>query len=132
MSLPAESITHKATKMTVRLVLVKGKALRHAVPATYARTGVANLPSAIDLLQKWTDLRFEHALLFGLPEVEMTGIREVCLALAAQLACSDALSATRHVIDILLSVIWSSHGTDAVRPPCGGAQVSIWLGAGQR
>jgi site-specific recombinase XerC len=41
MSLPAENITHTAAKMTVRLVIVKGKALRHAVPATYARTGVA-------------------------------------------------------------------------------------------
>jgi site-specific recombinase XerC len=67
MSLPAEKITHTAAKMTVRLVLVKGKALRHAVLATYARTGVANLPSPIDLLQKWTGLRPEHDLLFGLP-----------------------------------------------------------------
>jgi hypothetical protein len=48
-------------------VLVKGKALRHAVLATYARTGVATLPSPIDLLQKWTGLRPAHALLFGLP-----------------------------------------------------------------
>jgi hypothetical protein len=67
MSLPAENITHTAAKMTVRLVLVKGKALRHAVLATYARTGVATLPSPIDLLQKWTGLRPAHALLFGLP-----------------------------------------------------------------
>jgi site-specific recombinase XerD len=50
MSLPAENITHTAAKMTVRLVLVKGKELRHAVLATYARTGVATLPSPIDLL----------------------------------------------------------------------------------
>jgi site-specific recombinase XerC len=67
MSLPAENITHTAAKMTVRLMFVKGKALRHAVLATYARTGVANLPSPIDLLQKWTGLRPAHALLFGLP-----------------------------------------------------------------
>jgi hypothetical protein len=67
MSLPAENITHAAAKMTVRLVLEKGKALRHVVLATYARTGVANLPSPIDLLQKWTGLRPAHALLFGLP-----------------------------------------------------------------
>jgi hypothetical protein len=67
MSLPAENITHTAAKMTVRLVLVEGKALRHAVPATYARTGVAGLPSPIDFLHKWTGLRPEHALLFGLP-----------------------------------------------------------------
>jgi hypothetical protein len=53
--------------MTVRLVLVKGKELRNVVLATYARTGVDNLPSPIDLLQKWTGLRAEHALLFGLP-----------------------------------------------------------------
>jgi hypothetical protein len=52
MSLPAENMTHTVAKMTVRLVLEKGKALRHAVLATYARTGVANLPSPIDLLQK--------------------------------------------------------------------------------
>jgi hypothetical protein len=51
MSLPAENITHTAAKMTVRLVLVKGKALQHAVLATYARTGVTTLPSPIDLLQ---------------------------------------------------------------------------------
>jgi hypothetical protein len=68
MSLPAENIEHTAAKMTVRLVLVKGKALRHAVLATYARTGVATLPSPIDLLQKWTGLRPAHALLVGLPE----------------------------------------------------------------
>jgi hypothetical protein len=61
-------ITHTAANMTVRLVLVKGKALRHAMLATYARKGVANLPSPINLLQKWTGLRPEHALLFGLPE----------------------------------------------------------------
>jgi hypothetical protein len=67
MSLPAEKITHTAAKMTVRQVLVKGRALRHAVPATYARTGVSSLPSPIDLLQKWTGLRPEHSLLFGLP-----------------------------------------------------------------
>jgi hypothetical protein len=67
MSLPAENITHTAAKMTVRLVLVKGKALRYAVPATYARTGVAILLSPIELLQNWTGLRPEHALLFGLP-----------------------------------------------------------------
>jgi site-specific recombinase XerD len=36
-SLPAENITHTAAKMTVRLGLVKGKALRHAVPETYLR-----------------------------------------------------------------------------------------------
>jgi hypothetical protein len=41
MSLSAKKITHTAAKMTVRLVLVKGKAIRHAVLATYARTGVA-------------------------------------------------------------------------------------------
>jgi site-specific recombinase XerC len=35
MSLSAENITHTAAKMTVRLVLVKGKALRHAVLATH-------------------------------------------------------------------------------------------------
>jgi hypothetical protein len=40
--------------MTVRLVLVKGKESWHAVPATYALTGVANLPSRFDLLHKWT------------------------------------------------------------------------------
>jgi site-specific recombinase XerC len=34
MSLPAENITHTAANMTVRLVLVKGKELRHAVLAT--------------------------------------------------------------------------------------------------
>jgi hypothetical protein len=67
MSLVAENITLTAAKMTVRLVLVKGKALRHAVPATYARTGVASLPSPIDFLQNCTSLRPEHALLFGLP-----------------------------------------------------------------
>jgi hypothetical protein len=67
MSLPAKIITHTAAKMTVRLVLVKSKALRHAVLATYARTGVATLPSSIDLSQKWTGLRPAHALLFGLP-----------------------------------------------------------------
>jgi site-specific recombinase XerC len=67
MSLPAENITHTATKMTVRLVIVKGKALRHAVLETYARTGVANLPSPIDLLQKWTGLRPAYALFFGFP-----------------------------------------------------------------
>jgi site-specific recombinase XerC len=55
-SLPTENITHTAAKITVRLVLVKGKAFLHAMPATYARTGVANLPSIIDSLQKWTDL----------------------------------------------------------------------------
>jgi site-specific recombinase XerC len=66
MSLPAEDITHTAAKMTVRLVLVKGKAIRHAVLATYVRTRVASLPSPIDLLQKWTGLRPEHALLLGL------------------------------------------------------------------
>jgi hypothetical protein len=57
MSLPAKNITHIAAKMTVRLMLVKGKALRHAVLATYARTRVANIPSPIYLLQKWTGLR---------------------------------------------------------------------------
>jgi hypothetical protein len=57
MSLPAENIT----------MLVTGKALRHAVLTTYARTGVATLPSPIDLLKKWTGLRPAHALLFGLP-----------------------------------------------------------------
>jgi hypothetical protein len=67
MSLPAENITHTAANMTVRLVLVKGKELRHAVLATKARTGVAILPSPIDLLQKWTGLRPAHTLLFGLP-----------------------------------------------------------------
>jgi hypothetical protein len=67
MSLPAENITHTAAKVTVRLVLVKCKSLRHAVMATYARTGVANLPSPIDLFQNWTGLRHAHALLFGLP-----------------------------------------------------------------
>jgi hypothetical protein len=61
--LPAENITHTAAKMTVRLVLVKGKVLRHAVPTTFARTGVATLPSPIDLLQKLTGLRPEHAFL---------------------------------------------------------------------
>jgi hypothetical protein len=60
--------THTAAKMTVRLVLVKGKAIRHVVSATYTRKGVAKLPSPIDLLQKRTDLRPEHALLFGLPD----------------------------------------------------------------
>jgi hypothetical protein len=34
MSLPAENIAQTAAKMTVRLVLVKGKVYRHAVPAT--------------------------------------------------------------------------------------------------
>jgi hypothetical protein len=67
MSLPAENITHTAAKMNVRLVLVKGKALRHAVLETYARTGFATLPSPIDLLLKWTGLRRAHDLLFGLP-----------------------------------------------------------------
>jgi hypothetical protein len=67
MSLPAEKITHTAAKMTVRLVLVKGKALRHAVPTTQARTGVASLPSPINFLQICTGLRPAHALLFGLP-----------------------------------------------------------------
>jgi hypothetical protein len=67
MSLPAENKTHTAAKMTVRLVLVKGKELRHAVLATNARTGVAILLSPIDLFQKWTGLRPAHALLFGLP-----------------------------------------------------------------
>jgi hypothetical protein len=57
MYLSAENITHTAAKMTVWLVLVKGKALRHAVLARYARTGVSTLPSPIDLLQKWTGLR---------------------------------------------------------------------------
>jgi hypothetical protein len=64
MSLFADNITHTAA-MTARLVLVKGKALQHAVPATYART-VENLPPPIYLLQKWTGLRPEHALFFGL------------------------------------------------------------------
>jgi hypothetical protein len=41
------------------------QALRHAVSATYALTGVASLPSPIDLLQKRSCLRPEHALLFG-------------------------------------------------------------------
>jgi hypothetical protein len=67
MSLLAENITHTAAKLTVRLVLVKGKTLRHAELATYARTGVANIPSPIYLLQKWTGLRPTHAFLFGLP-----------------------------------------------------------------
>jgi hypothetical protein len=67
MSLSAENITHTATKMTVRLVLVKGKPIRHAEPAAYTRTGIADLPSPIDLLQIWTALRPEHTLLFGLP-----------------------------------------------------------------
>jgi hypothetical protein len=53
--------------MTVRLVLVKGKAFGHAVPATHARTGVARLTSPIDFFQKRTGLRPEHALFFGLP-----------------------------------------------------------------
>jgi hypothetical protein len=67
MSLPAENNTQTAAKITVRLVLVDGKALRHAVLATYARTGAATLPSPIDLLQKWTVLRPAHALLFRWP-----------------------------------------------------------------
>jgi hypothetical protein len=62
-SLPAENITHTAAKITVRLVLVKGNALQHAVLATHARTEVANLPSPIDLLQKWTGLLPEYALI---------------------------------------------------------------------
>jgi hypothetical protein len=66
MSLPAEDSTHIAEKIAA-LVLVKGKAFRHAVPATYAQIGVANFPSPIDLLQKRTDLRPEQALLFGMP-----------------------------------------------------------------
>jgi hypothetical protein len=53
--------------MTVRLVLVKGKALWHAVPGAYARPEVAELPLPIDLLQKWMALRPGHALLFGMP-----------------------------------------------------------------
>jgi hypothetical protein len=68
MSLPAENVTHTAAEMPVRLMLVKGKALRHAVPAMYTRTRVAYLPQPIFLLQKWTALRPEHALIFGLPE----------------------------------------------------------------
>jgi hypothetical protein len=67
MSLPAKKVTLTAAKMTVRLVLVKGKALRHAALATYGRTGVDTLPSHIDLLLKWTGLRPAHAFLFGLP-----------------------------------------------------------------
>jgi hypothetical protein len=69
MSLPAETIAHTAANMTVRLVLVKGKALRHAVPATYARTGFAELSSPTDMLRKWTALQSEYALIFGLPGV---------------------------------------------------------------
>jgi hypothetical protein len=42
MSLPADNIAHTAAMITVRLVLVKGNALRHALPATHVRTGVAN------------------------------------------------------------------------------------------
>jgi hypothetical protein len=64
---PAKNITHTAPIMTVQLLLLKGKALRHAVPATYAWTGVAYLPSAIEVLQKRTDLPPEHALLIGFP-----------------------------------------------------------------
>jgi site-specific recombinase XerC len=42
MSLPAENITHTESKMTVRLVLVKGKALRQEVPTTCAWTVVTS------------------------------------------------------------------------------------------
>jgi hypothetical protein len=66
MSLRAQISTHTAANMSVQLVLVKGKALWHAVPATQARTGVDNLPSRFDLLQKWTALRHKNAFLFGL------------------------------------------------------------------
>jgi hypothetical protein len=108
MSLPAENITHTAAKMTVRLVLVKGKALRHAGLATYAR-------------------------LFGLPgDVNDWQPGSLSNALQRSFACSGALSTARHDMDISLFANWSSHGTDAIGAPCGGAQGSIWLGPRQR
>jgi hypothetical protein len=58
----AQNITHTAANEGV---LVKGKALWKAVPATHAQTGVANIPSRFDLLQKWTALRHEYTLLIG-------------------------------------------------------------------
>jgi hypothetical protein len=84
MSLPAENITHTAAKMTVRLVLVKGKALRHAVLATYARTGVA-------LRYHRLSACCRSGLVCGLrtlcssvcPEKEMTGSWELFLALCS-------------------------------------------------
>jgi hypothetical protein len=53
--------------MTVHLVLVKGRPLRHASPATYVRTGTAGLRSLIDLIQRWIAYRKDHPLLFGGP-----------------------------------------------------------------
>jgi hypothetical protein len=66
MSLPAGNVTITVERMTVNLVLVKGRALRHATPATYVRTGAAGLPSPIDWIQRWTARRGNHPLLFGI------------------------------------------------------------------
>jgi hypothetical protein len=65
MSLPTENVTITEDRMILRLVLVKGRPLRHATPATYVRTGTAGLPSSIDLVQRWMACRNDHPLLFG-------------------------------------------------------------------
>jgi hypothetical protein len=66
MSLPTGNVTITNERMTMHLVLAKGRALRHATPAIYVRTGAAGLPSPIDLVQLWTVRRDSHPRLFGM------------------------------------------------------------------
>jgi hypothetical protein len=67
MSLPTENVMISEDRMAVHLVLVKGRPLRRATPATLVRTGTAGLPSPIDLVRRWMACRNDHPLLFGGP-----------------------------------------------------------------
>jgi hypothetical protein len=65
MSLPTENVTITEDRMTVHVVLGKGRPLRYATPATYVRTGTAGLQSPTDLVPRWMASRNDHPLLFG-------------------------------------------------------------------
>jgi hypothetical protein len=65
MSLLAGNFTNTEERMTVHLVLLKNRALRHATPATHVQTGAAGLPSQIYSIQRWTARRGSHLLLLG-------------------------------------------------------------------